>query len=159
MARTKESEDVRSLLGLTQYYITFIKGYAIISKPLANLFKKDGFMWNPEAEKAFHTLKNAIVTALVLALLDFQQQFIVETYASSHGLGGSSQQGKHPMAFISRKLGTKRQRLSIYKKELLAIVFAIQKCEQYLMGRPFTIKTDQKRLKHLLELKISTPFQ
>jgi len=47
----------------------------------------------------------------------------------------------------------------VCEKELLAIVFPVQKWEQYLMGRPFIIKTDKKRLKHLLEQKISTSFQ
>ncbi|XP_056696470.1 transposon Tf2-1 polyprotein isoform X1 [Spinacia oleracea] len=65
----------------------------------------------------------------------------------------------HPLAFISRALGPKWQKLSVYEKELLAIVFVVQKWEQYLMGNHFLIKTDQKSLKWLLQQKISTPFQ
>ena len=42
---------------------------------------------------------------------------------------------------------------------MLTIVFAIKKWEQYLIGRTFVIKIDQKSLKHLLEKKFSTPFQ
>lgn len=68
-------------------------------------------------------------------------------------------QESHPLVFISRSLGPKWQKLSVYEKELLAIVFAVQKWEQYLTGNPFIIKTDQKSLKWLLQQKISTPFQ
>uniref|UniRef100_A0A803MBH9 Ty3 transposon capsid-like protein domain-containing protein n=1 Tax=Chenopodium quinoa TaxID=63459 RepID=A0A803MBH9_CHEQI len=56
----------------------------------------------------------------------------------------------HPLAYISSSLGTKWQKLSVYDKELLAIVFAVQKWEHYLVGSHFVIKTNQK---------ISTPFQ
>ena len=63
------------------------------------------------------------------------------------------------MAFISKSLGPKWQNLSVYEKELLAIVTAVQKWEQYLLGGHFIIRTDQKSLKWLLQQKISTPFQ
>ena len=119
--------------------------------PLTDLLKKDGFLWNPEAEQAFQALKTALMSTTVLALPDFGKPFTVETDASSYGIGAVLQQEKHPIAFISRKLGPRWQKLSVYDKELLAIVFAVQKWEQYLMGRPFVIKTDQKSLKHLLE--------
>jgi len=63
-----------------------------------------------------------------------------------------------PNSFYSKKVGPKWQKLSVYEKELLAIVFAVQKWNQYLMGRPFIIKTNQKSLKHLLDQKITTRF-
>ena len=95
----------------------------------------------------------------MLALPDFDEPFEVETDASSFEIGAPLQQGRRPVAFISKKLGPKWQKLSVYEKELLAIIFGVQKWEQYLLGRPFIIKTDQKSLKHLLEQKITTPFQ
>ena len=49
--------------------------------------------------------------------------------------------------------------LSIYEKEMLAIVKSIRKWRPYLLGKPFTIRTDQKSLKYLLEQRITTPAQ
>ena len=71
----KTQKHVRSFLGLTGYYRRFIKGYATKSKTLTDLLKKDGFCWNPEAAQSFHTLKAALISAPVLALPNFDQQF------------------------------------------------------------------------------------
>lgn len=59
-------------------------------------------------------------------------------------------QNNHPLAYISKSLGPRWKNLSVYEKELLAIVCAVQKWEQYLCGGHFVIKTDQKSLKWLL---------
>ncbi|KAL8151213.1 hypothetical protein V2J09_021021 [Rumex salicifolius] len=66
---------------------------------------------------------------------------------------------RHPICFISRALGPRHQSLSVYEKELLAVVHAVQTWSSYLTHRPFVIRTDQKSLKYLLEQKVSTPFQ
>lgn len=123
------------------------------------MLKKWNFQWNDQAQTTFETLKQALVTAPILAIPDFNKEFIVETDASKTGIGAVLMHNSHPLAFISRSLGQKWQKLSVYKKELLAIVFAVQKWEQYLTGNHFVIKTDQKSLKWLLQQKISTPFQ
>ena len=146
-------------MGLTGYYRRFVKGYASISKPLTDLLKKDGFKWDEDSENSFKALKKAMTTAPVLALLDFEATFEIKTDASTHGIGAVLQQNRHPIAYVSKKLGPRWQSLSVYEKELLAIVFVVQRWEQYLLGRPFIIRTDQKSLKHLLEQKLSTPFQ
>ena len=57
----------------------------------------------------------------------------METDASMFGIGAVLIQDNYPLAFISRALGPKWQRLSVYEKELLAVVFSVQKWEQYLI--------------------------
>ncbi|KAL8087899.1 hypothetical protein AgCh_037877 [Apium graveolens] len=159
--------------GKVEYLGHFISGKGIETDPskisvvdswpvprnLTDLLKKGNFQWNELAQESFEKLKLALTTAPVLAIPDFNKEFMVETDASKTGIGAVLMQDSYPLAFISRALGTKWQKLSVYEKELLAIVFAVQKWEQYLTGNHFIIKTDQKSLKWLLRQKISTPFQ
>ena len=98
-----------------------------------------------------------MVTAPVLALPDFKEEFTIETDASGIGLGVVLMQKGHPIAYIGKALAPRR--LSAYEKELLAVVYAVEKWKPYVIGRYFIIKTDPFSLKYLLEQKISTPFQ
>lgn len=152
-------KELRSFLGLSGYYRKFIRGYALVSKPLTDLLKKGAFDWSKPANAAFNSLKNALISAPVLAIPKFSIPFEVETNASKGGIGAVLMQVHHPITYISRALGPKWQALLVYEKELQALVFAVQKWEQYLMGAHFIIRTDQKSLKWLLQQKISTPFQ
>ena len=120
-------KELRSFLGLAGYYRKFIKGYATISKPLTDLLKKGAFEWSEVTQQAFEILKQALVAASVLAIPDFAKEFVVETDASRMGIGAVLMQENHPLAFISKSLGPRWQKLSVYEKELLAMVFAIQK--------------------------------
>jgi hypothetical protein len=69
------------------------------------------------------------------------------------GIGALLMQNKHPIAFESRKLGGTERLLSIYDKEMLAIMHSLAKFRQYLVGGSFMVKTDHNNLKHFLEQK------
>ncbi|GKB57762.1 transposon ty3-I gag-pol polyprotein [Tanacetum coccineum] len=97
-------KQLRGFLGLTGYYRRFIRNYAIISKPLTTILKKNSFAWNPSAQAAFEELKLAMIQAPVLALPDFNQPFIVETDALGIGIRAVLQQGGHPIAYLSKSL-------------------------------------------------------
>ena len=82
------------------------------------MLKKNAFQWNSEVQQAFENLKNAMVNSPVLALPNFEEEFIIETDASGYGVGAVLQQNGHPIAYLSKTLAPKHQSLSTYEKEL-----------------------------------------
>nr|GEX00394.1 gypsy/Ty3 element polyprotein, putative [Tanacetum cinerariifolium] len=147
---------VVEFLGLAEFYRRFIQSFGIIAKPLTDLLKKDAFKWGYEAQRAFKELKSALTSAPVLALPDFSKQFVIETDASGYRLDAVLMQEHHPISDLSKALSPKQQTLSVYEKELLAILMAVKQWHYYLITRPFIIRTDQNSLKHLLAQKVTT---
>jgi hypothetical protein len=81
-------KELRGFLGLTGYYRKFIKHYVIICQPLTALLKKGViFAWSNAAETVFQVLKQALISAPVLALPDFSLPFTVDTDACDIGIG------------------------------------------------------------------------
>ena len=126
-------KELRSFLELADYYRRFVRHFGIISKPLSNLLKKHTlFIWTPDHESAFQALKAALCQSPVLALPNFARPFTIETDASDVGVGAVLMQDGHPLAYLSKALGTKSKGLSTYEKEFLAILLAVQAWRSYL---------------------------
>ena len=96
-----------SFLGLTFYYMRFIKGYATITKPLHTLTGKDvPFTWTQQCQEAFDELKSQLTSVPLLVFPNFARPFILETDASGVGLMAQKQDNGNtrPIAFTSRTL-------------------------------------------------------
>ena len=151
--------ELRGFLGLTGYYRKFVKNYGILAKPLTQLLTKKGFSWTDQAQAAFDLLKQAMVNTPVLSLPDFNRPFSIETDACDTGVGAVLVQEGHPVAYLSKALGTRNQRRSIYEKEFLAVIMAIDRWRAYLQRAPFVIVTDHKSLCSLGEQQLDTELQ
>jgi len=99
------------------------------------------------------------VQAPVLAVPNFELPFIEETDASDLGIGAVLMQADHPVAYLSKHLCPRNQALSVYEKECLAILMAIDNWRPYLQHRRFLIRTDHKSLLHLIEQRVTSKIQ
>ncbi|GJT99975.1 putative reverse transcriptase domain-containing protein [Tanacetum coccineum] len=145
---------VRSFLGLAGYYHRFIENFSKIAKPLTVLTQKSKtFDWGEEQENAFQTLKGKLCDAVVLALLDGLEDFVVFCDASGLGLGGVLMQKGKVIAYACRLLKIHEKNYTTHDLELGAVVFALKIWRHYLYGTKSVIYTDHKSLQHIFSQK------
>lgn len=156
-------KELRRFLGMTSYYRRFIRNFAQIAAPLHELTKSKSkyrmLKWNEKAISAFDELKEAMIEAPVLKTPDFSQKFLVQCDASDHSISGVISQKDEetnedrPIAFVSRKLRGAELNYTTTEKECLAVIFSIEKFNQYIEGTKFDVITDHSALIWLLGQK------
>ncbi|WVZ79994.1 LOW QUALITY PROTEIN: hypothetical protein U9M48_027512 [Paspalum notatum var. saurae] len=146
--RPSSVRALRGFLVLASYYRRFINNYGALATPLTALLKHDGFTWSEATTSAFGALQQAITTAPVLQLPDFDREFVVECDPSESGL----HRGMGAVAFFSKPIAPGHAKLSAYERELIGLVLA----RLYLWGRWFTVRTDHYSLCFLLDQRLAT---
>ena len=152
-------KQVQSYLGTFNFFREYIPMYSTVAAPLDALRNHPGhFVLNKKQQVAFDTLKNLLARAPILSFADFSLPFYVATDASDVGVGAVLYQlpkgEKYPkvinyISFQARSLQERERRYSATKKELLGIVFALNKFHYYLWGRHFQLFTDHRALTFL----------
>ena len=152
MPEPKNQGELRSFLGMVQYYDRFIPGLATDCAVLNDLLqKKSKWQWTTTHAKAVNAVKTALTSADILTHYDPSLPLSLACDASPVGVGAvifhTFPGGKEkPVAYASRKLTSAEQNYAQIQKEALGIVFGVQKFKQYLMGRKFQLLTDHKLL-------------
>ena len=141
---------------MASYYRRFIPHFVKIAGPRHQLTGKEGpFQWTLAHQEAFEALKTRLTEAPVLAYPAFDQNFVLETDASGHGLGAVLSQccnGKsHPVAYASRALSSPKENYLITELETLAVVWAINHFRCCVYGRAVTVYIDHSAVKAVLE--------
>ena len=95
----------------------------------------------------------------ILALPNFQEQFTMETDACKDGIAAVLMQKDQPIAYLSKAPGDNHKNLSIYEKEFLALIMAVEKWRHYLQRQEFIVLTDKKSLAYLNEQNLHSEMQ
>ncbi|BFZ02445.1 hypothetical protein BsWGS_05486 [Bradybaena similaris] len=149
----KTKKQVRSLLGLANFYNKFIRNFSSITAVLSALTQKgkpNKVVWTPQCEAALKQIKKLFSGYPILTLPNLDLPFTLRVDASSTGIGGCLMQDYdttiHPVLFVSRKLSTSEMKFSTLEREALSIVWSVNKLSKYLMGRHFILQTDHRPL-------------
>lgn len=140
--------EVQQFLGLASYFRKFVKDFALKTRPLQTLLKKDvDFVFTEPCRNSFNLLKNELVSAPILCLYDPAAQTELHTDACSMGLGAILLQKQKngawsPVAYFSQTTNQAESRYHSFELEMLAVVRAIERFHIYLYGVDFTIVTD-----------------
>lgn len=158
-------ELLKSYLGCCSFYRRYIRNYSTIAEPLTKLGRdKEPWVWGPEQETAFQTLKNCLMSPPILRFADPTLPYILDTDASATGIGSVLSQiqtidgieQEAVIAYASKTLSTPERKWSTIEREMFAIVHAVRKFQHYLYGSRISIRSDHKPLSHLLNLKDAT---
>jgi len=118
--------ELRSFLGLVNYFQRFIKSYSAMAALLTDLLKKNrAWDWSSKCQGAFEALKKAVTEEPVLALPNFSKPYKVHTDASDFAIGGVLMQEGHPVAYESRKLNDTERRYTVQEKEMTTVVHCL----------------------------------
>ncbi|CAG2190886.1 unnamed protein product [Mytilus edulis] len=157
-SRPTTAKQVKSFLGMANYYRKFVKDYAHIAAPLTKLLKKDQrFKWTPECDIAFENLKDRLTSAPILSFPHLDKPFILATDSSEFSNGyilSQIQNGlEHVIAYGGRQLRGSELKWHITDKEALALVEGVQHFKHYLANQEFTVYTDNISVKYLQKIK------
>ena len=152
-------KDVQKFLGLANYYCRFIKSFALITRPLHDMVKKDKkWDWMGKQEEAFKELKKRFTEEPVLAASDIDKKMRMEVDVSDYATGGvlSMECGDRlwrPVAFLSKSLNETERNYEIHDKEILAIIRGLEAWIHLLEGvqYKFEIWTDHKNLEYFMK--------
>ncbi|RDX65936.1 Retrovirus-related Pol polyprotein from transposon 17.6, partial [Mucuna pruriens] len=156
--------EVRSFLGHAGFYRRFIKNFSKLALPLSKLLQKDvEFSFDQPCSKAFQELKDKLTSAPILLVPNWDLPFELMCDASNSALGAvlgqraGVGQPVHVIAYASRTMDTAQQNYTTTEKELLVIVFVLDKFRSYLLGSKIIVFSDHAALRYLLKKPDAKP--
>ena len=148
--------QLRSFLGIVNFLAKFLPNLSDVLYPLHNLLKKETpWNWSTEQDKSFEQVKQLIVDHAVLSFYDPNKELLLECDASDYGLGIVLMQEDKPIAFASRSLSPSERNYAQIEKEMLAIIFGLDKFHHYVYGRTLVVTTDHKPLTSIVNKPLS----
>lgn len=154
----KTVREVRRVIGMISWYRRFVDNYSDLVDPLTALLRKGKkFVWDSACELSFQKIKDALISAPILACPNFEHPFYVQTDASAYGVGAVLTQKyddrEYVICYLSRSLTRPERNYSSTERECLAALWAVEKLRCYLELSKFYLVTDCHSLLWLENLK------
>ncbi|KAK3882515.1 hypothetical protein Pcinc_013114 [Petrolisthes cinctipes] len=148
---------LRGFLCTVNFLARYLPKLATVSEPLRQLLKKNvPYVWSDAHEKSFNVVKELVTCAPILRYYDPRIDVVLQCDASQYGLGAALIQDGKPVAYASRAMTSTEKNYAQIEKELLAIVFATQRFDQYIYGlSAVEVHTDHKPLEAILRKSIN----
>lgn len=148
--------ELRSFLGLASFMSPYIKGFANTASPLWAITSSNAWLWGSEQQAAFEKLKEQIANCTTsLGYFAEDQKTLLYTDASPNALGAVlvQQDDSRPprvISFASKTLTPTEKRYPQNQREALGAVWAVEHFAYFLLGRPFTLRTDAQGFTFIL---------
>ena len=157
MPAPTDVQGVKRLCGMIQYLAKFIPNLAVTLEPIRHLTRKDvTWSWTIECDVAFKNMKQAVADASILVYFDDTKPLILQVDSSKDGLGAALIQDNKPIEYASRLLTSAERNWAQIEKELLSVVFGLERFRQYTYGRTVIVQNDHKPLDAIFK-KTSKP--
>ena len=145
----KSTKESQRMAGLFAYFARWVSNY---SSRIRSLIKASMFPLTGEPMTTIEDLKHTLANATSHPI-DDRLPLTVETDASAFAIAATLNQDGRPVTFHSRTLFSTEQKHFAAEKEAYAVVEALQKWRHLLIGRHFTLVTDQKSVSHMLDTR------
>ncbi|CAM8982156.1 unnamed protein product [Rhodiola kirilowii] len=154
--------DIQSFLGHAGFYRRFIKDFSKKVLPLSTLLQKEvPFEFTDACKKAFDDLKKALTSTPIIQTPNWELPFEIMCDASGFAVGAVLGQKIEKKAgviyYASRTLDPAQRNYSTTEKELLAVVFALEKFRPYLLGAKVIVYSDHAAIRYLMKKKEAKP--
>ena len=128
MPKSENVEGVRRFCGFVNYLSNFLPKLSDVLEPIRQLIRSETeWNWTSTHDKTFETVQKRVNEASTLAFNNPQEKLTIQCEASQTGLGAVLMQNGRPIAYTSRALTETETRYAQIEKEMLAIVFSLEK--------------------------------
>ena len=153
--KPRNVHELKSFLGLINYYSKFVRNFSTMLSPLYALLSKNVLWhWGAKEQAAFQNAKDAMSSDRILIHFDPQKPIVLICDASPVGIGAVLSHVvdgiERPIAYASRSLNPAERKYSQLDREALSVIFGVKKFHKFIYGQKITILTDHKPLLGLL---------
>jgi hypothetical protein len=139
-------KEVQYFMGIISFVHRFVPDFVVMVKPIHNILKHDrSFSWTCDVKNSFLRIKKEIISASVLAKLDFEKEFIIYTNATEEVISSillqiDDQNNEKLVAYMSHSLSDDETKYSYIEKHVFSLVKDIEKFLHFILGKHTQVK-------------------